>query len=103
MKVATDMNGTLDGREAQFEEMMDQLSAMQAKYRGVRGELLAKVREEFMRLKPTRAPAARPAPLLKLAPDKVLPSCRTCGRGMKVSDVDASLLVCERGHTRQAT
>lgn len=41
-----------EGRAQQFDEMMAQLAAMQAKYKGVRGELLAKVREEFEKLKP---------------------------------------------------
>ena len=115
-----------DGRETQFQEMMQQLTLMQAKYKGVRGELLAKVREELERLKPvkpgglrvappppptpappTPAPApAVPAPvqkvIAKLAPDKILPSCRVCGRGMKLSASNDGSLVCERGHTRPA-
>ena len=58
MGSVTAMKATFeDGREAQFQEMMQQLSALQAKYKGVRGELLAKVREEFEKLKPSE-PAA---------------------------------------------
>lgn len=60
-----------EGRAQQFNEMMAQLAAMQAKYKGVRGELLAKVREEFEKLKPgattESAPAAAPAPAKSMA------------------------------------
>lgn len=113
-----------DGRETQFQEMMQQLTLMQAKYKGVRGELLAKVREELERLKPVKpgglrvAPAPPPTPAApspapvvaapaqkvkaKLAPEKILPSCRVCGRGMKLSASNDGSLVCERGHTRPA-
>lgn len=122
-----------DGREAQFQEMMQQLTQMQARYKGVRGELLAKVREEFSRLQPgaataiEAAPAPKPSPMLKapqpkpspalirvspalqpatpsirvaaFAADKMLPSCRTCGRGTRLNDADGGL-ICEKGHTR---
>lgn len=66
-----------EGRAQQFDEMMTQLAAMQAKYKGVRGELLAKVREEFEKLKPgattsepakATAPAAVPTPAKAAAP-----------------------------------
>ncbi len=119
-----------DGRETQFQEMMQQLTLMQAKYKGVRGELLAKVREELERLKPVApgglrvappppptpaapAPTAKavvkaPAPAqrapkstAKLSPEKILPSCRVCGRGMRLSGSEGDL-VCEKGHTRPA-
>lgn len=116
-----------EGRAQQFDEMMTQLAAMQAKYKGVRGELLAKVREEFEKLKPgatTSEPAKAPAPQSKpaaepVAPPKavatpakpvpaanraavqaMLPSCRLCGRSMKRAD-DGSL-VCAVGHIRAA-
>ncbi len=103
-----------DGRAAQFREMMDRFDEIKTKYAGVRGELLAKVREELMRLEPGRAPekAAAPAkvtPPAKVAPAKaaaakpgvaeILPSCRACGRTMKATG-DGSL-VCQNGHTRQ--
>src|SRR3990167_8569024 len=112
-----------DGSETQFQEMMQQLTLMQARYKGVRGELLAKVREELERLKPVKpgglrvappppptpaAPAPAPAPVAvqkttaKLAPEKILPSCRVCGRGRKPSASNDGSLVCERGHTRPA-
>ena len=54
-----------DGKEAQFQEMMQQLSALQAKYKGVRGELLAKVREEFEKLKPSEPTALESKPVVK--------------------------------------
>lgn len=103
----------LDGREAQFEEMMQRFDEIHARYKGVRGELLAKVRAELMALKPGRAPAApandEPAPApspapprtLSIAPSKMLPSCRMCGRGMKQQS--DGTLVCERGHIRLAS
>lgn len=109
------MKSTFDeGREAQFQEMMQQLAQLQSKYKGVRGELLLKVSEELARLKPSAVPA-KPAPALaatpKLTPptpairlasasaDTMLPSCRMCGRGMRRNDADGSL-VCDKGHTR---
>lgn len=109
-----------DGRVLQFEEMMEKLNAMKARYKGVRGALLDKVREELMSLKPSRgaAPAAAPAvaspanvaantnvaplrtpPPMKAAVDKMLPSCRSCGRSMKQRE--DGVLVCQNGHTRQ--
>lgn len=84
--------GTMDeGREAQFEEMMERFAQIQSKYRGVRGELLAKVREELMRLKPERKKE-------KVVTTGMLPSCRACGRSMREAG-DGSL-VCQNGHTR---
>jgi|GEM_PF-1810804 hypothetical protein len=69
-----------EGRAQQFDEMMTQLAALQAKYKGVRGELLAKVREEFEKLKPgsgaaerTLAPAPAPAKSVA-APSKPTPA-----------------------------
>lgn len=93
-----------DGREAQFQEMMQQLTQLQGKYKGVRGELLAKVREEFERLKPTRPTTLRVAPPPPPTPStaqKMLPSCRMCGRGMKLNEAEGTL-VCEKGHSRPA-
>ncbi len=78
-----------DGRQAQFQEMMERFEQIQSKYRGVRGELLAKVRDELMQLKP----AAK-----KVDTSGALPSCRACGRSMKETG-DGSL-VCQNGHTR---
>lgn len=95
-----------DGRLLQFEEMMEKLSSMQTRYKGVRGELLAKVRAELAALKPSRANVAantnvapvRATPPQKEAVAKMLPSCRSCGRSMK-QRADG-VLVCQNGHTR---
>lgn len=113
----TTMDAMNEGRLQQFEAMMEQFAEIQAKYKGVRGELLAKVRAELMRLNPnskqpapTPMPAPAPAPVVAAAPvvakprptpnpviAAALPSCRVCGRGMKR---DGEQLKCERGHTR---
>jgi len=90
-----------DGREEQFQEMMEQVAALEAKYKGVRGELLAKVRAELQKLKPVRTTlsvAPAPAPD-RAAPAAALPSCRVCGRSMKLNGTDGSL-ICQNGHTR---
>lgn len=109
-----------DGRVQQFEEMMEALTGLQAKYSGVRGQLLAKVRDEFMRLKPGAktdvAPAAKPVAVAAAKPAPVaaakaavpaakpsptshmLPSCRACGRSMR--EAGNGSLVCQNGHTR---
>jgi hypothetical protein len=79
-----------DGRQAMFHEVMARLDGLQAKYRGVRGELLKKVRDELMQLAPT--PAAR------ASPPKLAPTCRACGRQME-SRADGSF-ICQNGHTR---
>lgn len=80
-----------DGRQAQYDEMMERLAEFQGKYRGVRGELLAKLRGELMKLKPQRATT-------KVATTGMLPSCRACGRSMREAP-DGSL-VCQNGHVR---
>jgi hypothetical protein len=113
-----------DGRVQQFEEMMEALTGLQAKYSGVRGQLLAKVRDELMRLKPgakaavapvavaaakpVAVAAAKPAPVAaakaavpaaKPSPTShMLPSCRACGRSMR--EAGNGSLVCQNGHTR---
>lgn len=115
-----------DGRELQFDEMMQALEAFSAKYAGVRGQLLSKVKEELMRLKPGAVAPKAPAPVAKAEPVKLapvavavaepvvqsaaipqpkktptshmLPSCRKCGRSMREAG-DGSL-VCQNGHTR---
>ncbi len=81
-----------DGREAQYQEMMQGLAKLQGKYKGVRGELLAKVSEELAKLKPAGGPSA---------PVSAAP-CRVCGRDMKAS-ATAGELVCMNGHKRIAT
>lgn len=104
-----------DGRQMQFDEMMQAFRAIQARYKGVRGELLEKVREELMRLKPTKGasapaptppnnvepirPVSRPVPQHKAEVAKMLPSCRSCGRTMRQRE--DGVLVCQNGHTRQ--
>ncbi len=110
----TTLDAMNEGRLQQFEAMMEQFAAIEAKYRGVRGELLAKVRSELMRLNPRArqtAELAAPAPVAAPKPSPVakprptpnpvlaaaLPSCRMCGRGMKR---EGDVLKCERGHTR---
>lgn len=102
-------HGIDEGRALQFEAMMQRLASLQAKYKGVRGELLARVREELMSLKPdgdAPAPASPPRPAARPTPNPVvqnaLPSCRSCGRGMKLNKAEG-VLVCERGHTRLLT
>ena len=93
-----------DGRQAQFQEMMQHLTQLQSKYKGVRGELLAKVREELERCRPgsVEVEAEVAVPAIRVASasaEKMLPSCRKCGRTMRVNDADGGL-ICEKGHTR---
>ncbi len=126
------MKDSFEGREAQFQEMMEQLSLLQAKYKGVRGELLAKVREEFEKLKPTRnasvtsvrsAPAATPAraPARSMAsaapaatparaPARPITSAATAGMlpscrvcGRTMKQANDNSLVCQNGHIRLAS
>jgi hypothetical protein len=102
MKTMTESKGSLDeGRALQFDAMMQALATLQNKYKGVRGELLAKVRDELMKLKPDGVSTpVRLAPVpTPPSPDKVLPSCRACGRTMKLNEAN-DLLVCQNGHTR---
>ena len=96
------MNGAIplkhtyvEGREDQFREMMQALALLEGKYQGVRGELLSKVRAELAKLKPTATTLRVVATLeeANLAP------CRVCGRGMKRTATDGSL-VCQNGHRR---
>lgn len=133
MKKVNDMKDSFEGREAQFQEMMDQLSQLQAKYKGVRGELLAKVREEFEKLKPTRnatvssvraaVPAATPAraparsmtPAAPAAtpargPARPITSPATAGMlpscrvcGRTMKQANDNSLVCQNGHIRLAS
>lgn len=102
------------GREAMFHELMERFSEIQNRYKGVRGELLAKVRAELETLQPgakasspapapKATPAANPqpaaAPAPRVATGSMLPSCRSCGGTMREAG-DGSL-VCARGHVRQ--
>lgn len=110
-------DGVVDGRELQFHEMMERLGALESKYRGVRGELLRKVREELMKLKPARGERSTPIKaeaVLEHRTDlrqaetttttrkefvqRMLPSCRVCGRTMR--DAGDGALACDKGHVR---
>ena len=91
------MNRTYgDGRQDQYQEMMGELSKLEARYQGVRGALLAKVRAELGRLKPSAA-------ALSIAdapnPAQAQASCRVCGREMRLNGTDGRL-VCQNGHSR---
>ena len=90
----------VEGREDQFREMMQELTALEGKYKGVRGVLLAKVRAELAKLKPTAnrlSVVEAPAEVTSAAASN--PSCRVCGRDMKVNATDGRF-VCQNGHTR---
>ena len=92
----------VEGREDQYREMMQQLATLEGKYKGVRGELLGKVRAELEKLKPNGSglsvvPAATPSPMQ--APGAVNPSCRVCGREMRLNGTD-NRFVCQNGHVR---
>jgi len=101
MKNTLDAQASIsEGRAMQYELMMERLAALQAKYKGVRGELLAKVREELAQLKPTRTAPVAAAPRATVHElERLLPSCRACGRPMKPNGAPG-LLVCANGHSR---
>lgn len=46
------MQTYMNGREDQFRDMMQALAGLEGKYKGVRGQLLAKVKAELAKLKP---------------------------------------------------
>lgn len=119
----TSSSSTFDaGRDAQYRAMMQALEQLQARYKGVRGELLARVRDELAHLNPrgTPVPANAPPPSAPVAveapapqpsareaarptpPENMLPSCRVCGRGMKLDGAEGGL-ICPRGHVRLLT
>lgn len=91
----------VEGREHQYREMMQAFAALESKYTGVRGVLLAKVRTELAKLKPNAAMLSVVAPPVELSSVSAAaePSCRVCGRGMKLNGTDGRL-VCQNGHTR---
>ena len=95
----------VEGREDQYREMMQQLGVLESKYKGVRGELLARVRAELEKIKPnaqglTMVPAAPPSPVtMSSTSASVNPSCRVCGREMRMNGTDGRL-VCQNGHAR---
>lgn len=95
-------NGTYDkGREDQYREMLQALASLEAKYKGVRGALLAKVREELTRTRPTTRTLSVVGAPAQAAVAAQLPSCRVCGRQMRRTGTDGAL-VCQNGHTRLA-
>ena len=85
-----------EGRDDQYREMMQEFSRIEGKYKGVRGVLLAKVREELAKLKPSATSLS-----VVSSPEAHAgnPSCRVCGREMKLNGTDGRL-VCQNGHTR---
>lgn len=105
-------NGYEDGRKDQYRQMMEVLAQLQGKYRGVRGELLAKVKAELEASDPSGGGSTlrvvnTPAPVATVsatASASAIPAakpspCRACGRDMKPSGT-AGTLVCQNGHTR---
>jgi hypothetical protein len=74
-----------DGREEQYQQMMDALSNLERKYKGVRGELLKKVRAEFEQLRPQAGFARGPQ------------KCSACGREMRMTGTDGRFR-CMNGH-----
>ena len=64
-----------DGRETMFREVMERFSEIQNRYKGVRGELLAKVRAELESLAPGGAPVVN-APAPRAAPQTPPPATR---------------------------
>jgi hypothetical protein len=100
----------VEGREDQYREMLQQLANFSAKYKGVRGELLDKVRAELEKLKPNASglsmiPGAAPSPAApapvatQVAHAGANPSCRVCGREMRLNGTDGRF-VCQNGHVR---
>ena len=86
-----------EGRAEQYLEMMQALAALEKQYGGVRGKLLAKVREELEKLKPLAAEGRSEE---AAAPAAAGPRCDACGREMKPNG--NGRLVCMNGHTRAA-
>lgn len=84
------------GREDQYEQMMSELTRLEGKYKGVRGELLAKVRSELEKLQPSPASFTVAESMDSSA---VQAPCRVCGREMKLNGTDGRA-VCQNGHTR---
>jgi hypothetical protein len=78
-----------DGREAQYREMMQALEGMQRQYKGVRGALLGKVREELENLKPSPGYA----PVTPIREQR----CSACGRELRMTGTDGRLR-CMNGH-----
>ena len=98
MNAATPLKRTYGaGREDQYREMMKELARLEGKYTGVRGVLLARVREELAKTEPTAGSLS-----VVSSPEGAAeshPSCRVCGREMKLNGTDGRL-VCQNGHSR---
>lgn len=89
----------VEGREDQFREMMQQMTELEGKYKGVRGVLLAKVRAELQNLKPTATRLSVVTAPAEVTAAASTASCRVCGRDMKLNGTDGRL-VCQNGHSR---
>jgi hypothetical protein len=83
-----------EGREAQFREMMDRFAEIHARYKGVRGELLAKVREELQSLKPAKAPKApqQAAPVKATPPPAAPPAAKAAPLKVVTSPATSHML-----------
>ena len=89
-----------EGREDQFQEMMKAIQTLEGSYQGVRGVLLGKVRAELAKLKPTAASLSVVGSSDEgMSVAASYPSCRVCGREMKLNGTDGRL-VCQNGHSR---
>lgn len=88
-----------EGRAEQYLEMMQVLASFEEKYGGVRGALLAKVREEMQKLKPLAAEGRSSAPAAAASTPPAR-RCDACGRDLKPG-ADGRL-VCMNGHVRAA-
>lgn len=87
-----------EGRADQYRELMQAFAAVEGHYKGVRGALLAKVRAELEKTKPTGATlSVVSTPSTGTAASN--PTCRACGREMKLNGTDGRL-VCQNGHVR---
>jgi hypothetical protein len=73
-----------EGRELQYREMMQTLQLFERKYKGVRGELLRRVRADFEKLRPQAGFERRPQ------------MCSACGREMK--PIADGRMRCMNGH-----
>ncbi len=82
------------GREEQYLQMMEALSQLEGRYKGVRGELLKKVRAELTKLKPASAGLSLVG-AREVA--EAAPRCRACGRELKRTGTDGTLM-CMNGH-----
>ncbi len=83
------------GRSEQYREMMEALAQLEGRYKGVRGELLKKVRAELEKHQPPTAGLSLVSPR---EPEPIAgPRCRACGRELKRTGTDGTLM-CQNGH-----